>query len=358
MDEVVDIQASHIHDSLLARSLMRCVLSGNATKACAEKNIKQVNNVWKKRTLPFRFRLGEITLFSVAADLNVCAMDFLELRHGNSCHTNMPEIIPDGIDGYLIHSMPVEERLLRVDRTDRRIRYIPRQYERYYIDLTGSAEDYLKKFSSKSRSTLRRKVSKFAKYSGGDIDWREYSSPEEMAVFYEYARTVSELTYQERLLKAGFPAGEEFHKNMQILALENSVRGYLLFHHEKPIAYLYTPIQKNSLIYQHLGYDPDYAKWSPGTVLQWLVIEKLFKSGSYDLFDFTAGEGSHKKYFSTGSQWCADVYYLRPTLRNRLVVSSHSALDLFSDRLADALEFIGVKKWIKNALRRGHARHR
>ena len=319
------------------------------------RNIKQVNNVWKKRTLPFRFRLGEVTLFSVAADLNVCTLDFLELRDGKNCSAEIPETIPRDVDGYLIRSMPVAEELPRLDSTRHSIRYIPRQYERYYIDLSGTAEDYLNKFSSRSRSTLRRKVRKFAEYSGGDIDWCEYSSPEEMAVFYKHARAVSELTYQERLLDAGLPAGREFHRHMQALALENAVRGYLLLHHGKPVAYLYTPIQKGSLIYQHLGYDPDYAKWSPGTVLQWLVIEKLFTSGSFDLFDFTSGEGSHKKYFSTGSQRCADIYYLRPTHRNRLVVSSHSALDVFSDRLAAALEYIGVKKWLKRALRRGYA---
>jgi hypothetical protein len=314
-----------------------------------------VNSVWKKRTLPFRFRLGEVTLFSVAADLNVCTLDFLELRDGKNCLADIPETIPGNVDGYLIRSMPVAEELPRVDYSGQKIRYIPRQYERYYIDLNGSAEDYLNKFSSRSRSTLRRKVRKFAEYSDGDIDWCEYSSPEEMAVFYRHARAVSELTYQERLLDAGLPAGGDFHSHMQALALENSVRGYLLFHQGKPVAYLYTPIQKGSLIYQHLGYDPGYAKWSPGTVLQWLVIEKLFTSGSYNLFDFTSGEGSHKKYFSTGSQRCADIYHLRPTLRNRLVVRLHSALDVFSDRLAAALDFIGLKKWIKQTLRRGHA---
>ena len=312
-----------------------------------------MNSVWKKRTLPFRFRLGEITLFSVAADLDVCMLDFLELRDGKSCHVHMAETVPEGIDGYLIRSMPVQEKLARIADIDRKLRYVPRQYERYYIDLKGTADDYLKKFSSRSRSTLRRKVRKFAEYSGGDISWSEYSSPDEMADFYSLARQVSQLTYQERLLEAGLPSGKEFLAQMRLLAQKNSVRGYLLFHQDKPVAYLYTPIQKGSLIYQHLGYDPEYSKWSPGTVLQWLVIEKLFASGSFDLFDFTSGEGSHKKYFSTGSQRCADMYYLRRTFRNQLIVSVHSALDILSERIAAVLEYMGVKRWIKKALRRG-----
>ena len=75
-----------------------------------------------------------------------------------------------------------------------------------------------------------------------------------------------------------------------------------------------------------------------------------------DLFDFTSGEGSHKKYFSTGSQRCADIYYLRPTLRNWLVVSLHSALDVLSDYIATALDYVGVKHWLKKTLRRGRAK--
>src|SRR5512139_3024605 len=103
---------------------------------------------------------------------------------------------------------------------------------------------------------------------------------------------------------------------MQALAEAGQVRAYLLFDNDRPVAYLYCPASKGVLLYQYLGYDPEYSSWSVGTILQWLALEQLFGERTYELFDFTEGQSDQKRQFSTHSVRCANVYFLRRTLVN------------------------------------------
>ena len=304
------------------------------------------------RTVRLKFLLGELPLFSVAFELCVLSTHFTRL--GRSPEETLGALVPTvpPADGILLRSHPVAERLPRVSRAEEFVRYVPSQYERRYIDLGGTFEDYLKQFSSKSRSTLRRKVRKYGQLCGGEPDWRTYRTPSEMEEFYRLARDVSRKTYQERLLDAGLPESDEFRKEMLEAAERDSTRGYLLFHESRPVAYLHCPIHDGVVFYGHLGYDPEYAKWSPGTVLQHLALEQLFGEPGQRMFDFTEGEGQHKSFFATHSALCADIYYLRRSLRNRCLVRLHAGLDTFSRALVRLLDRLGVKERIKRLIRR------
>jgi CelD/BcsL family acetyltransferase involved in cellulose biosynthesis len=301
------------------------------------------------RTVRLKFLLGELPLFSVGFELCVLSTHFTRL--GRNPEETRDALEPTA-DGILLRSHPVAERLPRVSRKDEFVRYVPSQYERRYIDLDGTFEDYLKRFSAKSRSTLRRKVRKFGQLCGGEPDWRTYRTRKETEEFYRLARDVSRKTYQERLLDAGLPESDEFRKKMLAAAERDETRGYLLFHESKPVAYLHCPLHDGVAFYGHLGYDPEYAKWSPGTVLQHLALEQLFAEGDARMFDFTEGEGRHKSFFATHSALCADIYYLRRSLRNRLLVRLHSGLEAFSRALVRLLNRLGLKERIKRLIRR------
>ncbi len=47
---------------------------------------------------------------------------------------------------------------------------------------------------------------------------------------------------------------------------QRNVRAYLLFNDNEPVAYMYCPIQNDVLLYQYLGYDPEYMQWSVETI--------------------------------------------------------------------------------------------
>ena len=72
--------------------------------------------------------------------------------------------------------------------------------------------------------------------------------------------------------------------------------------------------------YVDVGYDPDWAKYSVGSVLQLAVIENLYALKSPPaFFDFSTGYGEHKGRFGNHEQEEVNVLILPVSLRNRPV---------------------------------------
>lgn len=267
---------------------------------------------------PLNFRIGARTLFAVRRRLVRQGWTLDEALAGK--RAALPPLAP-GDHGYLLLSVP-EAEVEKLSATSDIMVSVRQRYPRRYADLTGSFEDYLETFSGKSRSTLRRKVRKFARLSGGELDLRAYHSPDRIDEFYALARRVSEKTYQEQLLDYGLPEGEEALAGMRALARQDRLRAWLLFVDDAPVSYLYCPVEGESLVYAYLGYDPDWARHSPGAVLQFEAMRALFAEGRFRRFDFTEGDGRQKRQFATHAVDCADLLMLRPTLSNRLVLAA------------------------------------
>jgi CelD/BcsL family acetyltransferase involved in cellulose biosynthesis len=191
----------------------------------------------------------------------------------------------------------------------------------------------------------------FAEFPG-KVTFRCYRTPQELLEFHPLARTVSVKTYQERLLKSGLPDTPEFKAEMRDLASRDSVRAFLLFVEEKPIAYLCCPAEGSVLFYGRLGYDTNYSKYSPGSVLQYLAFEELFREKRFGIFDFTEGEGQQKHLFCTHEVECADLYVLACRPANVALVLLHAALGLFSRTALFFAERVGVKRKIKAAFKK------
>lgn len=230
-------------------------------------------------------------------------------------------------DGYLVTALPAALADGLAARHGGLKPFVRQRYRRSYARLDLDFDAYLGGFSAKSRSTCRRKLKKLAERSGGALDLRCYRTEDEIGVFYEQARAVSATTYQERLLDSGLPAGEEALKAMRALARADRARGWLLFLDGAPIAYLWAPAEGFTLIYAHLGHDPDFAEHSPGTVLQLDAMRQLMAEKAFRLFDFTEGEGQHKSLFATGGVDCVDLLLVRPTVGNLLAAYALTGFD-------------------------------
>ena len=302
--------------------------------AAPQSNLKKV---------PFNFRVGEWKLLSIARPLDVVdlespASDWLS---------------PTGsADGYLIKGAkaPVDPAMMKP--RDGWTARVFREYPRHLIDLTTGYETYLASFSSKSRSTLKRKLRKFHDLSGGKAQWTQFRTKEEVARFLPVARELSAKTYQERLLGAGLPTSDEFTADVLARAEHEEVRAYILFLHDRPVSYLYLPVEGGRVIYAYLGYDPAYAEHSPGIVLQMLALEALFAEPRLSIFDFTEGAGQHKQLFATHSEDCADVLFVKRATLTSAVATAHAGFTRAEAQLTRMLDRIGVKGYLKRLLRK------
>ena len=303
---------------------------------------------WQEQNIQLEFRLGGVRVTRVIFR-GVLA------RHGlgTVVESAIPELSP-GFDVAVILAYPSSNLIGRCDDFGRVLRYVPYHYDRYYVDLSGSFADYIKTFHNKSQYTLRKKVRRFKTASGDTLHWKEYRLPEEMTVFHALARTISSTTHQELRLQKGLPRHQLFIDEMQKLAEKNSVRGYVLFLGEEPVSYIHCTVEDQSLLSRYVGYNPRYKDLSPGVVLQYLLLERLFSQQIFRFFDFGWGWGGiqHKRLFATGSVTCTDLHYFRRTARNYAVVKLHAFLETMSCGSGTILESLGIKSAITEVLAR------
>lgn len=306
---------------------------------------------WQETTYSLAYRIGEITLLSRAFSALTLKNHFLELTTNPDEPRPPKELLQGSVKAAIVLSHPIEARLKRVHSSGRLLRYVPSHYIHYYADLTGTFEDYLSKFSPKTRNTLKRKVRRFLEQGEGN-GIREYKQPEDMNEFLSLARLISANTYQEKLFDAGIPAGPSFVAELEERASRNAVRAYLLFLRSEPVAYLCCPAEGAVLLYSYLGYKSEAADLSPGTVLQYLAFDLLFREQQFTLFDFTQGQGDHKRFFGTHEILCADMLYFKNSLSSQFWVRLHAAIDDLSALTGRALERFGLKARIKRLIRR------
>lgn len=259
-------------------------------------------------TVRLPFRVGARTLGHLEFRLSELS---ISLDQAFAAEAPVLPRLPAGADGYLLRAVPEIVGL----RRDRRLRAFVRQrYVRHYARIDQPFDVYIAGLSGNSRSSLRRKVRRLTEHCGGALDIRLYRRPEEVDEFYTHARALSRLTYQERLLGSGLRT--ESLAKMRALALRDQMRAWLLFIDGAPASYLYTPADGETLIYHQLGYDPAFARWSPGSVLQFEAMRQLMDEGRFRWLDFTEGDGQHKRQFSSGSVPSVDLMLLRPRVRN------------------------------------------
>lgn len=275
----------------------------------------------------------------------------LSLADGIAGRTPGLPALPRDADGYFVTALPSQALKPLLHRYPALRPFVRQRYRRSFVSLGQGFEAYMAGFSSKSRSTLKRKRRKFADLAGGALDVRRCHAPGDVEEFHRHARAVSALTYQERLLDAGLPDGPEMVAGMRTLAERDALRAWLLFLDGRPVSYLYAPAEGETLIYAYLGYDPEFAHFSPGTVLQMEALRELMAEGRFALFDFTEGEGQHKRQFETGALECVDLLLLRRTPDN---LAAGAALQLFDAGVASAKRAVrafGLEK-LARALRR------
>jgi CelD/BcsL family acetyltransferase involved in cellulose biosynthesis len=306
---------------------------------------------WEPVQFSLAYRIGEFTLFRKRFSALTLRTHFLDLTDDPDEPRPPFERLGTDVEAIVTRSHPLRLALPVLTAKDGLLRYVFARYTRYHTDLAGGFDRYLTKFSAKSRSTLRRKVKRFAELGNGG-EMRAYRRPDEMEEFHGRARDVSARTYQEKLLDAGIPGDAGFLSELKELAASDAVRGYVLFLGGNAIAYLCCLSTSSILLYTYLGYDPRHADLSPGTVLQYLAFQSLFEEKRFRLFDFTEGQGEHKKFFATHETSCADICYFRDTVSARFWIGLHRAFDRASITAGAVLDTLGLKARLKRLFRR------
>lgn len=75
--------------------------------------------------------------------------------------------------------------------------------------------------------------------------------------------------------------------------------------------------------------------------------------GGLRYFDFIEGQSDHKRLFATHQRQCANVFLVRPTVRNAAIVRGHALMERFSAWAGQVLDRYGVKAKVRRLIRHG-----
>jgi CelD/BcsL family acetyltransferase involved in cellulose biosynthesis len=228
-----------------------------------------------------------------------------------------------GCRALVVSAMPVGKSFATMCFDRGALRYAARYGDRYVIDLQGSFAEYLSKFSRKSRHELKRTVRRFGEERSGTAHIVEYRTPSEISAFREIAIRISHRSYKVQT-GLGFDESESFARRLESDASRGMVRGFVLMLNDEPAPYGFCRIEHDVIVYKHNGYDEQFARRSPGTVLFYLMIETLFREGKFRLLDFDGMEYyAYKEFFATRAINCARVFWFQPRLPEIFLFTTH-----------------------------------
>jgi CelD/BcsL family acetyltransferase involved in cellulose biosynthesis len=228
-----------------------------------------------------------------------------------------------GCRALVVSAMPVGRSFATMCFDRGALRYAARYGDRYVIDLQGSFAEYLSKFSRKSRHELKRTVRRFGEERAGMAYIVEYRTPSEISAFRETAIRISHRSYKVQN-GLGFDESESFARRLELDAGRGIVRGFVLMLDDEPAAYGFCRIEHDVIVYKHNGFDEQFARRSPGTVLFYLMLETLFREGEFRLLDFDGMEYyAYKEFFATRAINCARVFWFQPRLPEISLFSTH-----------------------------------
>jgi CelD/BcsL family acetyltransferase involved in cellulose biosynthesis len=209
----------------------------------------------------------------------------------------------------VVSAMPIGKRFARMCFDRGALRYAARSGDRYVVDLQGSFAEYIKKFSKKSRGNLQRAAKRFAKGTDTVAPVVEFRSPSEIIAFRDIAVAISRGSYKSGV-GLGFQEDERFAREIELDAAAGRVRGYVLMSGDQPAAYVFCRIDHDVIVYKHIGYDERFAQNSPGTVLLYLMLQRLFTEREFRLLDFDGTEYyAYKEFFATRAVSCARLFW-------------------------------------------------
>lgn len=298
-----------------------------------------------------KFLLGELVLGSWRPCLLVADPLHFDVADWPDAPEVMQAALPPDVDGFLCRKVNVQRFAPGIGRYGEFIRYVRYHDVLHYVEIAGSFDDYLKRFSTKSRHNLSRSVRNFLARDPQRNSCETYTEPDEMARFQHEAAAISQHTYQTRLLGVGLRPDAESLQEMVAIAKRGDARGYLLRDGERAIAFAWCRRKGDSLVYDTVGYLPECAKLSPGSVLLYMILQEAFSTRRYTMLDFGPGEAQYKSMFGTGQYNFEDVYLLRRKLRHHLLISAHYRLGNLSSDVGALLERRGLKKPIKKLIR-------
>lgn len=315
-------------------------------------------------TRPLRFAVGEITMFRRPLRSLTLVHDFLA-NGGPELRRELARALLDtfsrrlGADeGVFLDGLPTSSVLLELIANSTFARQLLTirlgdPFAHQFARLPASFRDYEAQLGSHSRLNLRHRRKRLLAHVCGELRTARYAEIGGIEEFITAAQKISQTTYQWRLLGLGLRDRAELRGALTRAARHGWLRSYILYCRSEPVAFMLGYLYRRTYHYMDVGYDPAWAKWGVGSILQMDVMKDLIEDPQRpEIFDFSTGYGDHKARFGNTSRTEINLLLLRNTTRNALLASGYAASAALDKHAGGWLDKIGLKATIKRWVRR------
>jgi len=214
------------------------------------------------------------------------------------------------------------------------------------IRLEGTFEDYMKKFTAKTRKNRFREIRLLQER--GNVRLMRVTKASEIDAYLKAACEISQRTWQfDR--GWGLRDPEMVRSKLQFLAQRGWLRSYILKCGDAPCAFILGQQYGSRFYTEFAGADYRWRSHSVGSVILLLVLQDLFKENSPNLYDF-GNYAKWQEYFATESYPEASAWLFSRRAYPRLTSSIYRTCNVLSMRSGALLDRFQMKSRIRQLL--------
>ena len=224
-------------------------------------------------------------------------------------------------------------------------------------DFSRAGPTFLGSLSQNARYQQRKRARRLRE----DFDECEvlcFAAREDVECLMRDAELVAKKSYQ-RGLGTGFFPTSIMRARLEFEACAGWLRGYVLYLDKHPCAFWIGSLRNGVFLSDYLAFDPDYARYVPGTYLMLKVMEGLYETDpdAVKRVDFGIGDAIYKERFSNAHWHELLVYIFAPNLKGMGVNALRSAVGLLDGSVRSFMgttQMLGTlkKTWRTRATRR------
>lgn len=217
------------------------------------------------------------------------------------------------------------------------------------IDFPDPPADYWNSVSSKSRYKARRRLRGLAH------EVKRYTAPEEVDRFLIDAERISEKSWQGKRLGLRMRLDETLHSRFAVLARLGAFRSYVLYHEDRPVAFVYGWQWSGRFEYEEIGYDGELARYAPGRILLYRILEDLLSHRCPEVLDFGCGDAEYKRTFGNREGASGPVVVAANTLKAQLWAGLQYARGAVDQGMRELLHRTGLYEQARKRYRQAVA---
>lgn len=207
--------------------------------------------------------------------------------------------------------------------------YFPTQRHRT-LQWEGDFEKFFASLTRKDRHELRRHERMLHRDFPNGVRIRCIREETEVTVLVEAVDQIAQKTYQ-RALGTGFKKSAELEEQYKVAARAGALRGCILYLADQPCAFFVGRQYKSTFFAEYTGYDPAYAKYSPGMFMLLHSIREAFECANGIVgFDLGSGEHAYKRVVCHAGWEEGTAYLYAPTLRGVRLNAQTTAIEFIN----------------------------